>query len=164
MVFWGTWLIGVIHLGIGLKNKSIYDEVVFIKTFAIINVIIIYLLSYKFILLHNMYDSFYIWQAIPLFMLVFDFTLKLSIKKGYSLEPIYLYNNAKGWGFQHFPYAFYTLLFSILLIVLYITQSSWHIFLSQIFNSIVILLSALLFGIIWYKIKWYLIYFNKRFL
>jgi len=111
-----------------------------------------------------MYDSFYIWQAIPLFMLVFDFTLKLSIKKGYSLEPIYLYNNAKGWGFQHFPYAFYTLLFSILLIVLYITQSSWHIFLSQIFNSIVILLSALLFGIIWYKIKWYLIYFNKRFL
>lgn len=75
-----------------LSKKAYYPEIDFIKMFAIISVILLHMLVYgkSQEVLYNTYASFYIWQAVPLFMLVFGFTFRLSIEKGRSLGNIVL--------------------------------------------------------------------------
>lgn len=100
----------------------------------------------------------------------------------YPIWPYSEYKSAVAWGFQNFPYAFYTVVFALLLIHLYrlinykffektvmlIARSSFHIFLAQIFVFLIekfykinmnisyaflTLFVSLLAGVVWYKLE-----------
>ncbi len=73
------------------KNKSLFfPEISAIKGFAIISVIILHIATYngssKFLV--DIYASFHIWQAVPLFMLILGFTFRIEVEKGYSIGKI----------------------------------------------------------------------------
>jgi peptidoglycan/LPS O-acetylase OafA/YrhL len=100
----------------------------------------------------------------------------------HPIWPYSEYISAVTWGFQNFPYAFYTVVFALLLVYIYkkisypfiktmviiIGKSSFHIYLAQIFvffiqklykiemNMLYAFLTfflSLLLGIVWHKLE-----------
>ena len=72
-------------------NKPLFfPEISGIKGFAIISVIILHIVAYagssKFLV--DIYASFHIWQAVPLFMLILGFTFRVECEKGYNIGKI----------------------------------------------------------------------------
>lgn len=70
--------------------RNYYPEIDFIKAFAIISVVILHILSSSGskTILYNILAPYHIWQAVPLFMLIFGFTFRLSIEKNHNIVKI----------------------------------------------------------------------------
>ncbi len=70
--------------------KKYYPEIDFIKAFAIVSVVILHILTFNGskTILYDSFASYHIWQAVPLFMLIFGFTFRLSIEKNHGLGKI----------------------------------------------------------------------------
>lgn len=73
------------------KNNNYFFAIDFIKTFAIASVVLLHIMTMNgsSAFLYDIYASFHIWQAVPLFMLIFGFTFRLSIEKGHSIGKIF---------------------------------------------------------------------------
>lgn len=70
--------------------KKYYPEIDFIKAFAILSVVVLHILTFNgaTTILYDTFASYHIWQAVPLFMLIFGFTFRLSIEKNHGLGKI----------------------------------------------------------------------------
>lgn len=72
------------------KIRNYYTEIDFIKAFAIVSVVLLHILTFNGskTSLYDSFASYHIWQAVPLFMLIFGFTFRLSIEKNHSIGKI----------------------------------------------------------------------------
>jgi len=127
-----------ISYGINIKDMYLYSAS--IHRYIVFIVLGYYFFDYKY---NKNYFLLMIFIVISIFLLIlFQFSRE-------PIWPYYLYESAKLWQFQHFPYAFYTLfLVSVIVYVynkflksiqknigfiLYIGKASLHIYLTQIF-------------------------------